>query len=138
MRIFTLSTLSLVCALLFGCPKPTAQVEPYLEALGLDDTLKFIEAYGGTEIYIAQQPQSRSSVVDLVGYAKARALAVIDFRLARRVPLAKKWRAQVYKSQGLKTVEIARKLGSAESTVRLYLKSMPKFDDPNEPPLPLF
>ncbi len=38
-------------------PKPTAQVEPYFEVLGLDDTLRFIDAFGGTEIYIAGNPK---------------------------------------------------------------------------------
>lgn len=119
-------------------PKPTAQVEPYIEALGLEDTLKLIESFGGTEIYIARNPGARSSVSALIGYPKAKALARIEHRLARRVPLAKEWRAKVYKSQGLKTVQIARKLGVAESTARTYLKALSKFDDPNQPPLPLF
>lgn len=110
-------------------PKPPAEAEPYVLALGLEDALRFIEAFGGAEIYIAANPKSRSSVVEVVGYPKAKALAAISDRLPRRVPLVKRWRAQVYKSKGLKTAEIARKLGSAESTVREYLKSFSRPQD---------
>ncbi|UWQ93003.1 helix-turn-helix domain-containing protein [Rhodobacteraceae bacterium M382] len=113
-------------------PMPPAQAEPYIEALGLEDALKFIEAFGGTEIYIAADPKSRSSVVALIGYPKAKALASIIERLPRRVPLVKEWRARVYKSQGLKTVEIARKLGCVESTARLYIKGMNTPKDPDQ------
>ncbi len=102
-------------------PKPTAQVEPYVEALGLEDTLKFIAAFGGTEIYIATDPKSRSRVVEVVGYAKARMLASIIERLPRRVPLAKKWRAKVYHAMGHSKAEVARKLSVHEDTVRRYL-----------------
>jgi len=102
-------------------PKPTAQVEPYVEALGLEDTLKFIGAFGGTEIYIASDPKSRSRVVEVVGYPKARMLASIIEKLPRRVPLAKQWRAQVYHAMGYSKAEVARKLSIHEDTVRRYL-----------------
>ncbi|NIZ13926.1 helix-turn-helix domain-containing protein [Phaeobacter sp. HF9A] len=103
-------------------PKPTAQVEPYVQALGLEDALKFIGAFGGTEIYIATAPKSRSRVVEVVGYAKARILASISETLPRRVPLAKQWRARVYASKGLPNAEIARMLGVTDETVRSYLR----------------
>lgn len=112
-------------------PKPTAQVEPYFEALGLDDTLRFLEAFGGTEIYIATQPSQRSQVAKVVGYPKARMLAAVQHRLQRRVPLAKQWRASVYRSQGLTIAQIALKLGVSDVMVRNYLSGDPKPpDDP--------
>ena len=104
-------------------PKPTAQVEPYFDVLGLDDTLRFIEAFGGTEIYIAGDPRTRSSVVALLGYDKAKALTEISHRLQPRVPLAKKWRALAYKAQGLLTVQIARKLCVTDVAVRNWLRA---------------
>ncbi|WIY25010.1 helix-turn-helix domain-containing protein [Parasedimentitalea psychrophila] len=124
-------------------PKPTAQVEPYFEVLGLDDTLRFIEAFGGTEIYIAKNPRTRSSVAALVGYDKANALTNISHRLQSRVPLAKKWRTCAYKAQGLATVEIARKLGVTDVAVRNWLRAGEVTAPVRRlsitlPPLPLF
>lgn len=118
-------------------PKPPAQAAPYIEALGLEDTLKFIEAFGGIEIYIATHPSQASQVVTLVGYPKARALAEIADRLQRRVPLLKKWRAHVYASLGLPKSQIALKLGVTDVMVRNYLKDevKPKTDTKQ---LPLF
>lgn len=104
-------------------PKPTAQVEPYFEVLGLEDTLRFLEAFGGTEIYIAGNPGTRSSVVAVVGYDKAKALTDISHRLQPRVPLAKKWRTLAYKAQGLLTVRIARKLCVTDVAVRNWLRA---------------
>ena len=109
-------------------PRPTAQVAPYIEALGLEDALRFLEAFGGSEIYIATDPKSRSSVAALVGYPKAKALAAIADRLQRRVPLAKQWRARVYHSLGLKNAQIARRLGVTDVTVRRYLADLPTGD----------
>ncbi|AHD01177.1 hypothetical protein [Leisingera methylohalidivorans] len=103
-------------------PKPPAQVEPYMEALGLEDTLRFLEAFGGVETYIATHPTERSKVVELIGYPKARMLAAIENRLQRRVPLVKEWRAAVYHSQGLPTVQIALKLGVTDVSVRRWLR----------------
>jgi len=103
-------------------PKPTAQVEPYFEVLGLDDTLRFLETFGGTEVYIADSPGTRSRVVALLGYDKTKALAEVSHRLQLRVPLAKRWRAHAYKAQGLLTVQIARKLCVTDVAVRNWLK----------------
>ncbi|WP_202977650.1 helix-turn-helix domain-containing protein [Parasedimentitalea marina] len=124
-------------------PRPTAQVEPYFEVLGLTDTLRFIEEFGGTEIYIAKNPRTRSSVVALLGFDKANALTSISHRLQPRVPLAKKWRACAYKAQGLATVEIARKLGVTDVAVRNWLKvgevqNHAQRKSTPLPPLPLF
>lgn len=113
-------------------PKPTAQVEPYVEALGFEDALKFLEAFGGTEAVISKNPREGSEVVELIGYAKARALAAISDRLQKRVPVAKKWRAKAYSAQGLKNVEIARRLGVTDVTVRTYLSGTSKRPPPNQ------
>ncbi|OUS35521.1 hypothetical protein A9Q94_12395 [Rhodobacterales bacterium 56_14_T64] len=104
-------------------PKPTTQDKPYFEVLGLDVTLRFIEAFAGIEIYISDNPQTHSSVVALLGYDKAKALTGISDRLQPRVPLAKNWRALAYKAQGLLTVQIARKLCVTDVAVRNFLRA---------------
>jgi hypothetical protein len=111
-------------------PKPPAQVAPYVDVLGLEYALKFLEAFGGVEVYIAQDPTYKGELVKVVGYANALALGSIANRLQRRVPLAKEWRAHVYKSQGLSTNKIARKLGVSDVTARAYLKG---YRDPKDP-----
>lgn len=115
-------------------PKPPAQAQPYVDALGLEDALRFFEAFGGTEIYIGQDPKSRSSVAALVGYAKAKALSEIRDELQARVPLVKKWRANVYASMGLPNAHIARKLGVTDVTIRAYLAGK-TIGDPRQPNL---
>jgi hypothetical protein len=57
-------------------PKPPAQVAPYVDVLGLEYALKFLEAFGGVEVYIAQDPTYKGELVKVVGYANALALAV--------------------------------------------------------------
>lgn len=103
-----------------------------LELLGEDAPIAQDEApeteaeivpFGGTEIYIAGNPQTRSSIVALLGYDKAKALTKISDRLQPRVPLAKKWRARAYKAQGLLTVQIARKLCVTDVAVRNWLRA---------------
>lgn len=104
-----------------GYPKPPAQAQPYVDALGLEDAMKFFHAFAGTEVYIAQRPTERSEIVKVVGYAKARSLASIADRLQARVPTVKEWRAKVYASQNLSIPKIARKIGVTDVTIRKYL-----------------
>lgn len=119
-------------------PKPPAQAEPYIEALGLEDTLRFLEEFGGIEVYYTDMPSARSKIAGVVGYPKAKMLAAKESRLWKRVPLLKEWRAAVYHSQGLKTVEIARKLGVTDASVRRWLQKpgVRRKSDPKQ--LPLF
>lgn len=110
-------------------PRPTAQVQPYFEVLGLEDTLKFLEAFGGTEVRYSLKPRQTSKLVGVVGYAKARALGSVSHRLQRRTPIAKEWRARVYRSKGLNIADIARKLSVSDVTVRKYLDERPPGDE---------
>ncbi|RJG46458.1 helix-turn-helix domain-containing protein [Mesorhizobium sp. DCY119] len=99
-----------------------ANVEPYVRVLGIDLTIAFLTEFGGAELYLARMPQGRSRVARLVGRDKAAALAEAAERLPRRVPLAKRWIAEVYWSKGLSTAEIARRLRSTDVSVRGWLK----------------
>lgn len=122
-------------------PKPTAQVAAYVEVLGIDDTMRFLHAFCGTEVFIAKDPTRRSQIVQLLGPEKAAALASVHHRLQPRVPMVKPWRAKVMDWQGKSVVEIARALQSTDVSVRGYLKnpapkSEPKPSPPNQ--LPLF
>lgn len=106
-------------------PRPTAQVEPYVEALGYDGAIAFLLAFGGAEIYITAHPKSRGQVVEVVGRRGAAKLAAIAHRLPRRVPLAKRWIAAVLFARGLSKADIARKLHMTEVTIRSWLNKAP-------------
>lgn len=103
-------------------PKPPAQVAPYVDIPGLEMTLQLLLSFGGAELYIPQNPQSRSRLEALVGPQMVKALAQSDHLLQRRVPLANPWVAACLHFQGLATNEIARKLRITDVTVRKHQK----------------
>lgn len=103
-------------------PRPTAQVVPYVAALGADTAVTFLLTYGGAELYISDDPKGRSSHETLLGYDKAKALAAVAHQLPKRVPLAKKWLAQMLHWQGHSTGQIARTMRSSDVSVRKWLK----------------
>ena len=111
-------------------PKPTAQVGVYVEILGADLAVTFLLTFGGAELYLAQNPKGRSQVEAVIGHDTARALAAQDHRLQRRVPLAKKWLAQMLNWQGHSIAHIARTLRTTDVSVRNMLRATNR-DGPN-------
>lgn len=103
-------------------PRPTAQVEPYVEALGAETAVTFLLAFGGAELTIAEEPTERAAYVRLIGLDKAKSLAAVAHRLPERVPLASKWLAAMLHWQGHSTAHIARTLRISEVSVRRWRK----------------
>lgn len=103
-------------------PRPTAQVQPYVDALGADLAVRFLLTFGGAEMAVSANPKGRSRLEALVGPEKARALAEQADLLQRRVPLAKRWLAAYLAWQGHPAAEIARQLRVTDSSVRGWLK----------------
>ncbi|PCH70274.1 MAG: hypothetical protein COC12_08455 [Rhodobacteraceae bacterium] len=119
-------------------PKPTAQVEPYVEVLGVDGAIEFLLTFGGAEISFSTAPTAQSRVARLVGRKKAIALARISGRLPRRVPTARKWLVAALHFKGLPKAEIARKLHVTDVAVRKWLLQMgtgpnPRPDNSDDP-----
>ena len=104
-------------------PRVPAQLQAYVDVLGIDGTVAFLLEFGGAEIYLTTAPKSRSRVVKLVGREKAIALARLQDRLQARVPLVKPWIAAVMFARGLSKAEIARRLHVTDVTVRNWLKA---------------
>ena len=102
-------------------PRPTAQVAPYVEALGAETAVQFLLAFGGAELYLAEDPKGRAAHERLIGPEKAQALAAISHRLQKRVPLAKRWLAAVLHWQGHSAAHIARTLRVSDVSVRRWL-----------------
>jgi len=102
-------------------PRPTAQVQPYVDALGHEDAIRFLLAFGGAELYIAADPKGRGQVEAMLGPDKARALAAQAHRLPARVPLAKPSLAHCLAARGARAATIARTLRTTDVTVRKWL-----------------
>jgi len=103
-------------------PRPTAQVEPYVKALGAELAVTFLLHYGGAELYIRKSKTAEAAYADLIGEDGARALAEHADMMQRRVPLAKAWLTAMLDWQGYSATEIARRLRISDITVRGYLK----------------
>lgn len=103
-------------------PRPTAQVAPFFEVLGLDLTVEFILAFGGADLNLSEDPKGRGMVETLVGYEKAKTLGESAHRIPRRIPLAKRWLAHVLAWKGYSAAAIARTLRVSEVSVRQWLK----------------
>ncbi len=104
-------------------PRTTAQVAPYVECLGHELAVRFLLDYGGAEIYLAADPKGRSSAEALVG-AEAVARMADHYQLGQRVrvPLARKWLAQMLHWQGHSTAEVARTIRASDVSVRAWIK----------------
>jgi len=107
-------------------PRPPAQIEVFVEILGVDLTVEFLLRFGGAELYVAKDPKSRSQLVAFVGPERAKALGQVTDRLQRRVPLVKPWTAQYLAWKGMWVAEIARTLHTTDVSVRGWLNPKPK------------
>jgi hypothetical protein len=103
-------------------PPPPANIEPFVRVLGVDLAIAFLTEFGGAELYFGRRPRA-SRLARLVGEEKAAALARAAERLPARIPLGKRWIAEVYKARGLSTADIARKLRASDVSVRTWLKA---------------
>ena len=102
-------------------PRPTAQVEPYVQILGVDLTMAFLLKFGGAQLYLPNDPKGKGEVETLLGYHKLKELAARP-GLQSRVPLAKRWLAAMLDWQGHSGAHIARTLRVTEQTARRYLR----------------
>lgn len=104
-------------------PKPTAQVEPFYEVLGPELAVDFLLQFGGAELSLSSDPKGRSAVERLIGADKVKALAESGNRaMQKRIPLAKRWLAQMLHWQGHSGADIARTLRATDVSVRGWLK----------------
>lgn len=102
-------------------PKVPAQVEVYVDVLGVDLAVEFLLRFGGAELHYATAPTERSALVSLVGLEKARELGRHAHKLQIRVPLASSWLAACLRQRGWSVAEIARRLRRSDQTIRKYL-----------------
>ncbi len=108
-------------------PPPPESLSLLIEVLGLDDTLRLIEARGGTKLWVAlgvnnSSEKLRADLEAEFGEAMAKALIRGFGGGYISVPLCKDWRTALYASRGLTHAEIARKVGLHADTVWRRLK----------------
>lgn len=100
----------------------TAQVQPYVDALGLDLAVLFILEFGGSYVTISEAPQDRSEVVRFVGRDKTIALAKRIGSGTIRVHNAKPWLAAYFRYiKGWTVNATARKLHVSDVAIRRWL-----------------
>lgn len=100
-----------------------ANIEPYVEALGVDDAMRLFLSVGGSDIYLPRRSSPRSQAARTVGPDRVDKLAKVIGYGYIKVPLAKRWMAEVMKSQGVSTAEIARTIRTEVATVRKWFPS---------------
>lgn len=86
--------------------------------------MDFILSFGGAELYIAKDTKGKSAYEAQLGADRAQALAQVAHRLPKRVPLAKRWMADMMAWQGHSISHIARTLRVQDTTVRGYLRGV--------------
>lgn len=114
-------------------PKVPAQVQPYVDALGVEMTLLLFEKFSGTSIYIPRRPSERNALAAVIGEENIAKLTTIGSSSHFEVPMVKRWRALCYHEKGLNGTQIARKLGVTRRMVHYYLKGADRPPpDPNQ------
>lgn len=101
-----------------------AHLQPYVTAVGIEKAVTFLLAFGGSYVYLSENPQARSPVAEAVGRDATIALAKQIGAGGFRCPTGKPFIAAHLKyNKGLTTNAIARQLHTTDVTVRSWLKS---------------
>jgi hypothetical protein len=95
---------------------PPPEIAHFVRAIGEEATLALLERFGGTRLYVAARSRGDSLLAGVIGLEAALALARLLGSDTIRVPLAKGWRARIYRARGMSYPAIAIKLGCNEVT----------------------
>lgn len=102
-------------------PPPPPELAGLVRLIGAEATLTLVELHGGTRLPVPKSANQGTRLSREIGLAAARALSAEYGGLMLRVPLAKRWRALVYRRAGQSYSAIARRLGASENSVWLWL-----------------
>ena len=91
-----------------------------VELLGVEPTLKLIEAYGGTRVGVPKAMPKEHRLRDLLGDSGFALLFQYFGGDEIVVPMARSWRFDIYAEQGLKPREIALKCGCTEAAYYIH------------------
>ncbi len=100
-----------------------AELRFLTDLIGVPAAFRLIELHGGARVSVPKGVNQGSRLARDIGLAEARRLAARWGGDTLKVPLARYWRARVYRAQGLSYRAIARRLGVTEGTVHTYLRA---------------
>lgn len=101
-------------------PPPPA-VAGLVEAMGIEATLKLLEAFAGERIYVPQTAAAGQVIAEAIGLEAATGLSKAYGRGYLKVPMAREWRVLIYQSRGLSYRAIARRTKCTEGNVSRIL-----------------
>lgn len=91
--------------------------------IGIPATFRLIELRHGTRVRVPKTVNQGTKLAREIGLQAARSLAKRWGGDDLKVPLARHWRARVYRARGESYSTIARRLGVNEGTVHTYLRA---------------
>lgn len=94
-----------------------SELTSLLELLGTDATLALIEAHGGTRLSVPRSAGVTSELREQLGVSGFGRLVEYFGGSVLTIPLARAWRAPIYRARGMTHKEIARRCGVVESSV---------------------
>lgn len=114
-----------------AAPPPPRSLSLFVDVLGADDTLRLIETYGGTALWVPKGVGNSSTALrekleQQFGPKMTRELIRGFGGGYIKVPLCNEWRTLLYRHQGMTHAEIARKLGCHADTVTRRLARGPR------------
>lgn len=94
-----------------------SELASLLELLGTDATIALIEAHGGTRLSVPRNAGAACDVRERIGDESFLRLVQYFGGAVLTIPLARGWRAAIYRQRGMTYREIARACGVVESAV---------------------
>ncbi|OGG93576.1 MAG: hypothetical protein A2508_10325 [Candidatus Lambdaproteobacteria bacterium RIFOXYD12_FULL_49_8] len=118
-------------------------LEELIEILGHEATLKLVQRFGGTALYIPQNPQANHPLTLTIGEQGAALLSSYFGGENLYLPLGRKWarelqreRIHELRSSAVPLTEIAKSVGCTTRWVRMVLKDYsPNPINQPQPPL---
>lgn len=104
-----------------------ANLQGYVQVLGIEGTIALVERFGGARVYLARHPRADGPVAAVVGLEAAQRLGEA-YGDTVKIPLAKRWLARHYRGLGWSVARIARHLRCSDTTVYGYLADGSQLD----------
>jgi hypothetical protein len=108
-----------------------AHVAPLVQAFGIHEASEFIMKCGGTFLTLPNKPRGRNAVAKLYGEDRARvlftALRDAGYFGSYTIPVAKRFLACYFRSQGMTLADIGVRLSATRASVRKWLLSDDEF-----------